>query len=431
MGRTLKPEKIERVVVRGANWVGDAVMTVPALRELRRLLPHAHVTLATRPWAEGVFAGADFVDDFLVTGNTSGKPSAVIREAREWRARRFDLAVLLPNAFAPALVAALARVPARLGYATQGRAPLLTHRVGLPAWRGQRHEVFYYLNLVAELERQLQGTSTVGTREPDVGLHVPEAHLREARLLLRENGARAGRPLVAMCPGSTNSRAKRWPAERFAAVADMLAERAGAEVVLVGAGEEADVSESSARDASRLLREHGARTRGPLVALCPGSTNSRAKRWPAARFAAVADMLAEKTGAEDVLVGAAEELDISQEVARHMRARPVVLTGRTDLAQTAAVLKASDLLVTNDTGPAHIAAAVGCPVVVVFGPTNPVTTRPFSASAEVVRRPPDCAPCMLRDCPIDHRCMTAVTPEEVFGRAAHALEDGRKVEVAR
>jgi heptosyltransferase-2 len=348
--------------VRGANWVGDAVMTVPALRELRRLLPRAHVTLATRPWAEGIFEGADFVDDFLVTRETSNRPRPVFAEAREWRARRFVLAVLLPNAFAPALVAALARVPSRAGYATQGRAALLTHRFPVPEWRGRRHEVFYYLNLVAGLERLLYGTAAAETREPDTRLPAPEARTREALDILRERGARAGRPLVAICPGSTNSRAKRWPAERFAAVADMLAESAGAEVVLVGAGEEADISE---------------------------------------------------------------------EVARLMRARPVVLTGRTDLSQTAAVLREADLLVTNDTGPAHVAAAVGCPVVVIFGPTNPVTTRPFSPTAEVVRRPPDCAPCMLRECPIDHRCMTAVTAEEVFERAAHALEARRRVVVAR
>lgn len=348
--------------MRGVNWVGDAVMSVPALRELRRLFPRARLTLATRPWAEGIFAGADFIDDFLVTHNSSGKVSAVFREAREWRARRFDLAVLFPNSFAPALVAALARVPLRAGYATQGRAALLTHRVNVPDWRARRHEVFYYLNLVAELERKLYGTSTVESREPEAALRVTEARVREAQLMLGEHGARPGRPLVALCPGSTNSRAKRWPAERFAAVADMLVER---------------------------------------------------------------------TGAEIVLVGAAEELEISSEVAGHMRARPVVLTGRTDLAQTAAVLKASDLLVTNDTGPAHIAAAVGCPVVVIFGPTNPDTTRPFSERAEVVRRPPDCAPCMLRDCPIDHRCMTAITPEDVFERAARVLELRQRVEVAR
>jgi heptosyltransferase-2 len=359
---SLRPEKIERVVVRGVNWVGDAVMSVPALRELRRLFPRARLTLATRPWAEGIFADADFIDDLLINDTSSGKTSAVFREARAWRAQRFDLAVLFPNSFAPALVAALARVPLRVGYATQGRAPLLTHRVGVPEWRGGRHEVFYYLNLVAELERKLYGTATVAAREPDATLCMTDARLREARLLLGENGARPGRPLVALCPGSTNSRAKRWPAERFAAVADKLME---------------------------------------------------------------------STGAEVVLVGAAEELEISEEVARHMRARPVVLTGKTDLAQTAALLKASDLLVTNDTGPAHIAAAVGCPVVVIFGPTNPFTTRPFSESAEVVRRPPDCAPCMLRDCPIDHRCMTAITPEDVFEQAARALELRQKIEVAR
>jgi len=362
---TPRPEKIERVVVRGVNWVGDAVMTVPALRALRRALPGARVTLATRPWAEGIFAGADFIDDLLVTRNDLSKPAALFREAREWRARRFDLALLFPNSFAPALAAALAGVPARVGYATQGRSALLTERVPVPVWRGTRHEVFYYLNLVAELERRLYGSSSVETREPDAELRVTDSRLREAGALLREHGARPGRTLVAVCPGSTNSRAKRWPAERFAAVADLLHEKVGAEIVLVGA---------------------------------------------------------------------AEELDISLEVGRHMRARPVVLTGKTDLAQTAAVLKAADLLVTNDTGPAHVAAAVGCPVVVIFGPTNPVTTRPYSTTAEVVRRPPDCAPCMLRDCPIDHRCMTAITPEEVFGHAARALELGQrveKVEVAR
>jgi heptosyltransferase-2 len=363
VGRTLRPEKIERVVVRGANWVGDAVMTVPALRELRRLLPRARVTLATRRWAEGIFEGADFIDDFLLTGETSNKPRAVFAEAREWRACRFDLAILFPNAFAPALVAALARVPVRLGYATQGRSALLTHRLPVPEWRGRRHEVFYYLNVVAELERLLQGTSTVAGREPDTRLPDTQARTREASELLRELGVDAARPLVAVCPGSTNSRAKRWPAERFAAVADMLAERSGAQVLLVGAAEEADISE---------------------------------------------------------------------QVAGFMRARPFMLTGRTDLAQTAGLLRAADLLVTNDTGPAHVAAGVGCPVVVIFGPTNPLTTRPYSATAEVVRRPPDCAPCMLRDCPIDHRCMTAVTPEEVFERAALALEARRRVvEVAR
>ncbi|MDT5262869.1 MAG: heptosyltransferase [Acidobacteriota bacterium] len=362
MGRVLQAEKIERVVVRGANWVGDAVMTVPALRELRRLLPGAHLTLATRAWAQGIFAGADFIDDILVLEESNAKMRAVIGEARQWRARRFDLAIIFPNAFAAGLVAALARVPARIGYATQGRGPLLTHRISVPVWHGERHEVFYYLHIVAELERLLYGSTTVEEREPLLALTVSKARAKEAQRLLLANGARPGRTLVALCPGSTNSRAKRWPAERFAALADMLMERARADIVLIGAG---------------------------------------------------------------------DELDISEEVAGRMRGRPIVLTGKTNLAQTAALLGASDLLVTIDTGPALVAAAVGCPVVVIFGPTNPSTTRPFSTLAEVVRRPPDCAPCMLRDCPIDHRCMTAISAEEVYTRVSLALDARRKLEVTR
>jgi heptosyltransferase-2 len=359
VGSEIKAESIERVVVRGANWVGDAAMTVPALRELRRVLPGARITLATRPWAEALFAGAEFVDEVVAVSESKVAARSVWGDARVWRARRFDLAVLFPNSFAPALSAALARIPFRVGHATQGRSALLTHALPVPDWRGRRHEVFYYLNVVAGLERLLRGSSEIETREPDSSLAVAEDRRREALALLRESGAGHARPLVALCPGSTNSRAKRWPSERFAALADMLAERAGAQVFLIGA---------------------------------------------------------------------AEELDISEEVARLARRRPLVLTGRTNLAQTAALLSVADLLVTNDTGPAHVAAAVGRPVVVIFGPTNPETTRPFSALAEVVRKPPECAPCMLRDCPIDHRCMTAITAEDVFVRASHALEARRAAE---
>jgi heptosyltransferase II len=408
VSRSLQPEKIERVVVRGANWVGDAVMTVPALRELRRVLPAASITLATRAWAEGIFEDADFIDDLLVVkGETGG---AVWAEAREWRARRFDLAVLFPNAFAPALVAALARVPARVGYATQGRRLLLTHALPVPEWRGHRHEVFYYLNVVAALERLLAGSFTSEAAGPRA-------------VAVQRN------PRIGIEP--------RVGGEQFAP--RVGGEQSEPRVSL-------EVSEARRELARRMLREHGAAFERehnaaferPLVALCPGSTNSRAKRWPAERFAALADMLAERARADIFLVGASAELDVSEEVARLMRKRPVVLTGETDLAQTAALLAVADLLVTNDTGPAHVAAAVGTPVVVVFGPTNPLTTRPFSTLAEVVRRPPDCAPCMLRDCPIDHRCMNAITSEEVFVRAAAALaarrdaHDSRgRLEVAR
>ncbi len=360
--RSIKPEKIERVVVRGANWVGDAVMTVPALKGLRRVLPGAHITLATRGWAEGIFAGADFVDELLLIEGAGRGVRSVWRQARAWRAKRFDLAVVLPNAFEPALVAALARVPLRVGYATDGRGFLLSNPLDVPVWRATRHEVFYYLNVVAELEKILRGSSDLETYDAHPRLEVADERRRDAREFLRARGVSLLRPLVALCPGSTNSRAKRWPAERFAALADRLVEESGADVLLVGSP---------------------------------------------------------------------EELEVSEAVAARMSRKPFVLTGETSLAETVSLLGVADLLVTNDTGPAHIAAAVGCPVVVIFGPTNPLTTRPFSETAVVVREPPACAPCMLRDCPIDHRCMTAITAEDVFARAARVLEGRPKLEAVR
>jgi heptosyltransferase-2 len=342
-----QPERIKRVVVRGTNWVGDAVMTIPALRELRRVLPGAHITLATRPWAEGLFADADFIDDLLIYDRRS--LGAVARQAREWRRRRFDLAVLFQNAFEAALIAAVARVPARVGYATDGRRALLTHPLPTPPWREERHEIFYYLNIVNELELLLYGTLPEKEREPQFGLTVSEARQSRAREFLVGEGARMDRPLVALCPGSTNSRAKRWPAERYAALADQFVTQTGATVILIGSP---------------------------------------------------------------------DELEVSREVAERMRHRPVMLTGRTELSQAVGILSLADVLVTNDTGPAHIASALNRPTLVIFGPTDPRTTRPYSPLAEIVRRPPECAPCMLRDCPIDHRCMTAITPAEVFERAA-------------
>jgi heptosyltransferase-2 len=345
-------DKIERIVVRGVNWVGDAVMTVPALRELRRLFPAAHITLSTRSWAEGLFRDSEFLDEILTSEGAPGHLKTLTRQRRQWKDRKFDLAVLLPNAFQPALVAALSRVPIRVGYVTEGRGFLLTQPIPLPGWRDQRHEVFFYLNIVSELESRLLGRSSVQEREPEFSLNVSNERKADARRLLANFGVLADRALVILCPGSINSRAKRWPAERFAALGD------------------------------RLIQD---------------------------------------TGVNVALIGSAEEIDVAREVEQIMRHHPTMLAGLTDLAQVTAILSISDLLITNDTGPAHIGAALGRPTLVIFGPTNPATTRPFSSSAEIVRHAPDCAPCMLRDCPIDHRCMTAITAAEVFERSTALL----------
>lgn len=342
--------EIKRVVVRGTNWAGDSVMTLPALRALRRVLPEAKITLVVRPSAKGIFAGVDFVDDVLVYERRNA--FSVFSQIREWRKRRFDLAVLFQNAFEAALIPFLAGVPSRLGYATESRQALLTHPLPLPDWRSSRHEVFYYLYLVTALEQALYGTSSICESEPDASLGISDVRKTEAENLLRAYGVRGGEPVVVLCPGSVNSRAKRWQAESYAGLADRLIE-------------------------SRR---------------------------------------------QVVLIGSPDEMDVTNEVTSRMRHRPFVLTGKTSLDEVTAVLSLVDLVVTNDTGPAHIAAALGRPTLVIFGPTNPLTTRPFAPEAEVLRHPPDCAPCMLRDCPIDHRCMTAITVDEVFERSQALLK---------
>jgi heptosyltransferase-2 len=348
----LNVKPIERIVVRGTNWVGDAVMTIPALRQLRRLFPNAHITLATRAWAEGLFADADFLDDLQVHEGSGLR--SVVQQVRQWRKRNFDLAILLPNSLETALVASLARVPVRIGYATDGRQALLTHPLALPEWRESKHEVFYYLKIIAELEWLIKQEQSFLDTQPNGSLEVSETRKSVARDFLRTRGVGEGRTLVALCPGSINSRAKRWPAERYAELADRLIDELGAQVLLIGSSAEAEVS---------------------------------------------------------------------LEVSRQMRNQPLMLTGQTDLTELVATLSLVNLLVTNDTGPAHIASALGRSTLVIFGPTNPLTTRPFSPFGAIVREPPDCAPCMLRDCPIDHRCMTAITPAAVFERARELLSD--------
>jgi heptosyltransferase-2 len=300
----------------------------------------------------GNFRGRGFFDEILTFERTSSKIKDALGQAKTLREKKYDLAVLFPNSFESALVAALASIPKRFGYAKDARGFLLTDAVKIPEWKTTRHEVFYYLHLVAAVEKKIVGAETVLADAPTIDLEVSGDRKTRARKFLAENAVDASRKIVALGVGSTNSRAKRWQAESYAKLNDRLQNEANADVVLVGA---------------------------------------------------------------------ADELDVSNEVYERSKNKPIILTGKTDLAEAAAILSLVDLLVSNDMGLAHIASAIGTKTLVIFGPTNPRTTRPWNA--EIIYKAVECSPCMLRDCPIDHRCMTRILADEVFSKAVQMIYD--------
>lgn len=321
----------ERVVVRAPNWVGDVVLSLPALRDLRRSFPSSRLEVLARGWVGGLYRALPEVDGLL-------ESRGLRADAATWRARA-DLAVLLPNSFGSALAPFAGRVPERWGYATDGRGPLLTRRCRVPDGVRGQSQVFYYRAMLA-----------------GVGLRVsaaPDAHLD--------------------CPDDWRARA------------------AG----LLGPSE------------------------AGFVGLNPGAFYGGAKRWLPERFAEAGQELQRATGATLVLVGSAQERGLAEAVAARVAGPVRVLTGQTSLEELAGVLAQLRLLLTNDSGPMHLAAALGTPLVAVFGPTDWRETAPWGGRSALVREPVECAPCGLRECPIDHRCMTRVSAARV---AAEGLE---------
>jgi len=343
-----------KVMIRVPNWVGDAVMAVPALRELRRIFADSHITLVARPWVAGLFDGEELADDLIAVRdarNLAQKVKHFISDARRLRRERFDLAILFQNAYGAALMARAGRSGKVAGYATDGRRALLDYIIPFEENFKALHQVRYYLNIASHVERTLTGASSVEMETSKPLLRVTQEQKDKARQALEESGVDPTARIVAVNPGATNSRAKQWLAERFAETADQLSER---------------------------------------------------------------------NGFQTIIIGAAGDIEAAGEVAQHMRTRAVVLAGRTSIAELKAMLACAALVLSNDTGTAHVSAALNVPTVVVFGPTEHVQTRPFSDVAVVVRHQVECSPCMLRECPIDHRCMTRVAVSDVY-RAAQEL----------
>jgi heptosyltransferase-2 len=322
--------EFSNILVRATNWVGDAVMSLPALRAIRERFSTARISILAKPWVADLYGRESFIDEIIIYSGESPW-----RTGHELRGRRFDCAILLQNAFEAAWIAWLARIPTRIGYKRDGRQLLLTRAVNVPK-PGEipRHERFYYLELLR----------------------------------------RAG--LIDALPVSSEIRLHR----------------------------------NSIPNGKRV------------IGVSPGAAYGTAKRWLPERFAEAAGALATERGASIALFGSKSERELCEEVALRLKGHQVTnYAGQTTLAQFIDLASGCELFLTNDSGSMHIASALGVPTVAIFGATDDTTTGPTGSNARVIRHPVDCSPCLLRECPIDHRCMTGVSTERVVKEALQLL----------
>jgi heptosyltransferase-2 len=323
------------ILIRATNWIGDAVMSLPALRAVRARFPAAQISVLAKPWVAALYEGERAITRVI--------PFETRWQAiRSLRAGHFDLGILLPNSFDSAVALRLGGVRRIVGYARDARSLLLSDAIPVPR-PGEipRHERFYYL----ELLRRAQLIDSI----PD----VPEIRLdalEEKRRRGQSAFTSAGIPL-------------------------------------------------------------------PVIGVSPGAAYGSAKRWLPERFAEAAQRLAADIGGSVAVFGSAAEKALCASVAGKAGARS--FAGETSLRTFIDMAAACSLFLTNDSGAMHIAAAAGVPSVTVFGPTDENATGPLGEAAVRLRHPVECAPCLRRECPIDHRCMTRVTVEDVI-LAGHA-----------
>jgi heptosyltransferase-2 len=334
---------VKHLVIRAPNWLGDAVMALPALSAVRGSLAQAHVTIAAIPSIAPLFEEP-----------TSARQDALLvvpdekREASALMARKFDAVLLFPNSFRSAWSAWRAGIPERWGYSRSFRRPLLTRAIARP--RGGVHQSAYYLHLV-------HGLGLTAADQP------PRVSLGEA----------------------TRARA------------------------------------------DRILAEHKLPADAPIVGFAPGAAYGHAKRWPPRRVAELVVRLSHERGAVAVLFGAAGDRTAGREIESSLPpgVRVVNLIGQTDLRLLAGLIARCASFVSNDSGAMHLAGALGVPLVAIFGPTDDRVTAPrgpIAQGIDVLTHPVFCRPCMLRDCPIDHRCMKRITVDRVFSAVTRQLE---------
>ena len=315
---TLAPKDLKpfRILIRGSNWLGDSVISIPAVRAIKRGRPDAHITLLAPEKLAAVWRLVPEVDVVLSLGKKSLWSAARVLQ----REPAFDVGIVFPNSLRVALELRLAGIPRRVGYAGHRRRWLLNQVVRPVERKGPPlHQVEHYLNLARSLGVDAE-LGEIALESPSPATPAPER--------------------IGLCPGAEYGPAKCWLPERFAGVAAAI-------------------------------------------------------------------------GGEWVLLGTARDEKVGTQIVAALGNGCLNLIGKTTLEQLIDELRKCRLLLTNDTGTMHLATLLGVPVVAVFGSTEPRLTGPLGTRNRVVRHQVECSPCFLRECPLDFRCMEAVTVEEV------------------
>jgi heptosyltransferase-2 len=354
----------EKILVRGVNWIGDAVMTLPALKALKNAFPESKLSLLVKPSVAPVFEKNPFVDEVILYEKRFEGVLGKLKLAYRLRKAGFSKAVLFQNAFDAALIAYLAGIPERIGYERDGRGILLTKRIPFSNDDRKLHHTDYYLNLLRaagiRAERSL----------PWVSLSPDE------RAAARDILDRMGRPVLGINPGAAYGSAKRWFPERFAEVARWFIRDTKGSVVIFGGGKELDITQEIEK----------------LVLAGPGGREGSEQR----------------------------SFDTRDHVTN--------TAGRTSLRELITLISECDVLLSNDSGPMHVAYAVGTPLVALFGSTDPGLTGPLGRGNVVLKSVLPCSPCFERTCRgNDMRCMYDIAQDDVFLAVKELLPDKKAV----
>jgi len=244
VNKILPREGIEKILIRGTNWIGDAVLTLPAVAAIRMSYPHAHIAVLAKPWVADIYRLGSEIDEIIIYEKKYDNPVGVLRLARLLKKRKFHLTILLQNAVEAAIMAVVAGIPLRAGYNTDGRGMLLTHSVQCNSAIKKEHQIDYYLEMVKSLGlapagRQINLEKRI---DPNTALSV-----------LKKHGLAEKKIIAGIAPGATYGPAKRWFPQRFAAVADHLADYFGCTVVILGGKSDDTAASEVQRQAKNSL----------------------------------------------------------------------------------------------------------------------------------------------------------------------------------